>query len=67
MKPSSFIPLAEETRALLATQEAAPHLRMKTDCLRSKSNDPTFPIKPVRIQRHLLWRTADIRKLVAGE
>jgi hypothetical protein len=40
---------------------------MTPACLRLKANDPKFPIKPLRVMRKMLWRTADIRKLAAGE
>jgi hypothetical protein len=67
MNTIEFIPLAQETREFLTCNEAAPHLRIKPACLRLKEKDPTFPIKPLRIMRKMLWRTADIRKLAAGE
>jgi len=64
VKKIEFIPLTQETRELLKTEEAAPHLRMTKSCLRTKVDDPDFPIRPVRIMRHLLWRTADIKALL---
>ncbi len=66
MKKIEFVPLLQETRELLTNDEGSVHLRMKPDCLRTKENDPTFPIRPVRIGRRLLWRTADIRRLVGA-
>lgn len=67
MEKPEFIPLSQETREFLTCKEAAPHLRINPECLRLKEKDPNFPIKPLRFMRKMLWRTADIRKLAAGE
>lgn len=66
MNKTEFVPLAQETREFLTCNEAAPHVRMTPACLRLKANDPKFPIKPLRVMRKMLWRTADIRNLAAG-
>jgi hypothetical protein len=62
-----FIPLHAETRAALDTKEAARHLRREAQTLRSWACKGTGPIKPIRIGGRLLWRTADIRRLLGVE
>lgn len=66
MKKTEFIPLSQQTREFLTCVEAAPHFRMTAAALRIKANDPDFPIKPLRMARKILWRTAEIRKLASG-
>ena len=61
------IPLHSESRAALDTKEAARHLRREAQTLRSWACKGTGPIKPIRIGGRLLWRTADIRRLLGVE
>lgn len=58
------IPLHSESRAALETNEAARHLRRKPQTLRSWACKGTGPIKPIRIGGRLLWKTADIKRLL---
>ncbi len=67
MKPTKFIPLAQETREVLGTNEAAPHLGVQPDGMRQWAFKGTGPIQPLRYQRRLMWRVSDIRRIVAGE
>jgi len=62
-----FVPLCVEIRAALDTKEAARHLRREAQTLRSWACKGTGPIKPIRIGGRLLWRTADIRRLLGVE
>ena len=62
-----FIPLQAETRAALDTKEAARHLLREPQTLRSWACKGSGPIKPIRIGGRLLWRTADIRRLLGVE
>jgi hypothetical protein len=67
MKKIQFVPLSEETREVLASVEAAPHLGLKPATLADWSKDPNAPIKPLRYnKRKLLWRVSDLRALLAG-
>ena len=62
-----FIPLQADPRAALDTNEAARHLRREPQTLRSWACKGNGPIKPIRISGRLLWRTADIRRLLGVE
>ena len=62
-----FVPLHSELRAALETKEAARHLRREPQTLRSWASKGSGPIKPIRIGGRLLWRTADIRRLLGVE
>ena len=58
------IPLDRETRETLPTNEAAAHLNREPQTLRAWSCLQTGPIRPVRINGRLAWRTDDIRKVL---
>jgi hypothetical protein len=62
--PFEVIPLHFELRAALDTNEAARHLRREPQTLRSWACKGSGPIKPVRIGGRLLWKTADIKRLL---
>lgn len=57
-------PLAEETRELLPTPEAAAHLLRRPQTLRQWACTESGPIRPVRVGNRLGWRTADIKRLL---
>ena len=65
--PLEVIPLHSELRAALDTKEAARHLHREAQTLRSWACKGSGPIKPIRIGGRLLWRTADIRRLLGVE
>ena len=59
----SIIPLAQETRATLPTAEAARHLNRAPQTMRIWAMRE-HPIKPLRVNGRLAWRTDDIRRLL---
>ena len=61
---STFPPLDRETRTALDTDAAAWHLGRQPQTLRVWACRQNGPIKPVRVHGRLLWRTAEIRKLL---
>lgn len=60
-------PLDQETREAMPTINASLYLGVTPKCMRDWASKGTGPIKPLRYQRRLMWRTADIKKLLAGE
>ena len=60
-------PLTNELRTALPTSETATHLSRRAQTLRVWACKGTGPIKPIRIGGRLLWRTADIRRLLGVE
>ena len=63
---AQFPPLDAETRETLPTDAAAFHLLRRPQTLRGWACLENGPIRPVRINGRLGWRTADIRRLLAG-
>lgn len=59
-----LVPLQEETRSALPTDEAAAHLGLAQQTLRRWSCFQTGPLRPVRIGNRLRWPTAEIKKLL---
>lgn len=58
-------PLAQETRAALPTSEAAGHLNRAQQTLRIWACREDGPIRPIRINGRLAWKTDDIRRLLS--
>lgn len=58
------IPLSQETRATLPTNEAAFHLNRAEQTLRIWASRQTGPVQPIRIRGRLAWPTADLRRLL---
>lgn len=61
---NGLTPLAEETRATLPTSEAARHLNLACQTLRIYACKETGPIRPLRVQGRLHWRTNDLRQIL---
>lgn len=61
------VPLAQEARPYLPTKDAAIYLCRKSQTLRVWASQETGPIRPSRVHGRLLWRTEDIRKLLAQQ
>lgn len=60
-----FAPALEnETRAALDTETAAFHLGRKPQTLRAWACLENGPIRPIRVNRRLAWRVADIKALL---
>jgi hypothetical protein len=64
MKVIPLVPLEHETRASLPTREAAPHLGRACQTLRLWAHLDSGPIRPLRINGRLAWRTDDLRRLL---
>ena len=60
----SLTPLAFETRATLPTSEAAAHLNLACQTMRIYACKETGPLLPLRVNRRLHWKTADLRRLL---
>jgi len=63
---NTFPPLEEVTSPLLSTASAAYYLNRANQTLREWACFETGPIRPVRINGRLSWKTSDVRALVAG-
>ena len=61
-----FPPLEQETREVVPTADAAHHINRRPQTLRGWACREDGPIRPVRINGRLAWKTADLRRLVAG-
>jgi len=61
---AAFPPLDAETRETLPTDCTAFHLLRQPQTLRGWACLDNGPIRPVRINGRLGWRTADIRRLL---
>lgn len=64
MNETPRVSLELETRTALPTGEAAHHLSRKPQTLRIWACHENGPIRPIRINGRLAWRTADIRALL---
>ena len=60
------VPLAEEIRTALPTDEAAYHLNRKQQTMRIWACQQNGPIQPIRINGRLAWPTDAIRKLLGA-
>lgn len=58
------VPLAQETRAALPTNEAAFHLNRAEQTLRLWAMREDGPLRPVRVHGRLAWSVSDIRRLL---
>jgi hypothetical protein len=58
------VPLAQETRAAIPTAEAAHHLSRSKQTLWLWSCKESGPIRPVRVNGHLAWKVADIKRVL---
>jgi len=61
----AYVPLALETRSALPTPDAAWHLNRACQTLRCWAmRDGSGPIRPLRVNGRLAWKTDDIRRLL---
>jgi len=58
------VTLSNELRATLPTSDTAAHLGRQAQTLRAWACKGTGPIKPIKINGRLAWRTADLRRLL---
>ena len=63
---NAITPLAQEPRAALPTREAAHHLNRAQQTLRIWAMTG-HPIKPLRVNGRLAWKTDEIRRLLGVE
>lgn len=64
MAPENFTPLNQEKRPTVSTDAASFYLNRKPQTLRIWACQENGPIRPIRINGRLAWRTADIRALL---
>lgn len=60
----NYPPLSEEVRDAVSTEAAAYYLDLKPQTMRVWSFRETGPIRPVRVNKRLRWRTNDLRRLL---
>ena len=60
----AFVSLLDETRAAVDTACAAFHLSRAQQTLRIWACKENGPIRPIRVNGRLAWKTADLRKLL---
>ena len=58
------VSLALETRAALPTCEAAYHLNRAQQTMRLWAMREDGPLRPLRVNGRLAWKTADLRRLL---
>lgn len=63
---ATLIPLGDELRATLPTDEAAQHLNRKPQTLRGWACHEDGPLRPLRINGRLAWPVAQLRQLVGA-
>jgi hypothetical protein len=62
--PAAFPSLELETRPAVGTAAAAHYLNRQPQTLRGWASAEDGPLRPLRINSRLAWRTADIRALL---
>lgn len=63
-KTVQLTPLAMETRSALPTPEAARHLNRAEQTLRVWAMREDGPLRPMRINGRLAWKTDDLRRVL---
>lgn len=66
-KTVQLTPLHQEPRAALPTADAAAHLNRAEQTMRLWACRENGPIRPIRINGRLAWKTDDIRRLLGVE
>jgi hypothetical protein len=61
-----YIPLVQQNRTVLDTNEAAFHLGRKPQTLRKWACHEDGPIRPIRINGRLAWSVISIKNLLNG-
>jgi hypothetical protein len=59
-----YEPLQEVTRPVLDTAAAAHYLNRRPQTMRGWACREDGPIKPIRINGRLAWRTSDLKKIL---
>ena len=60
----AFVSLAAETRAAVDTATAAHHLSRRPQTLRGWACHEDGPLRPLRINGRLAWKTEDLRRVL---
>lgn len=60
----SYEPLQEVTRPVLDTAAAAHYLNRRPQTMRGWACHEDGPIKPIRINGRLAWRTSDVKAVL---
>jgi hypothetical protein len=60
MRTQDLIPLTKETRLSLTTNEAALHLSLKPQTLRTWGQSDSAPLTPVNVNGRLYWLVRDL-------
>ncbi len=60
----NYEPLQEVTRPVLDTAAAAHYLNRRPQTMRCWACQEDGPIKPIRINGRLAWRTSDLKKIL---
>ena len=61
---NNVTPIECETRSAVTTAEAAFHLSLRPQTLRTWACFENGPLRPIRIGRRLAWPTAELRRLL---
>jgi hypothetical protein len=61
-----YLPLVQQVRTAIDTNEAAFHLGRKPQTLRKWACNDDGPIRPIRINGRLSWAVDDIKNLLNG-
>lgn len=64
---ASFPPLETETRTAVPTDCAAHHLSRQPQTLRGWACRDDGPLRPMRLNGRLAWKTGDLRRLLGVE
>jgi len=64
MQPKNLIPLHVETRLALPTSEAAQHLSLAPQTLRTWASRKSGRLQPVMFGRRLYWPVEDLKKIL---
>lgn len=59
-----YLPLTQQGRTVVETDEAAFHLGRKAQTLRKWACLENGPLRPLRVNGRLAWRVADIKALL---
>ena len=61
---SQFVPLELENRPAVGTAAAAHYLNRQPQTLRGWASAEVGPLRPIRINGRLAWKTAELRALL---
>lgn len=65
-KDTTFIPLKDETRSHLSTNDCARHIDRSAQTLRRWASTQTGLLSPIKVGTQLMWGVTDIKALLNG-